>query len=187
LKPKTKNRNAQFENIIQLTVAFNASGIPIVSMDIEKKEYLGNFYREVHLYTLEELQSYDHDFNRYVEGVIAPHKIYVLKDNVGYIQLGTKHDTSEFACDGFRHLWYTFSCQDYPTVTAILVHCDGSGSNSSRHYLCKQDLQALADEIGIENRIAYYLPSGSNYNPIEHRFFPHDTRTCQGLLLTSIK
>jgi len=26
---------------------------------------------------------------------------------------------------------------------------DGGGSNSSRHYIFKQDLQALVDEIGI--------------------------------------
>jgi hypothetical protein len=30
---------------------------------------------------------------------------------------------------------------------------DGGGSNSSRHYIFKQDLQTLADEIGVEIRI----------------------------------
>jgi hypothetical protein len=33
-------------------------------MDTKKKEYLGDFYRDGHLYTTEELQVYDHDFNR---------------------------------------------------------------------------------------------------------------------------
>jgi hypothetical protein len=30
---------------------------------------------------------------------------------------------------------------------------DGGGSNSSRHYIFKQDLEALVEEIGIEIRI----------------------------------
>ncbi len=62
---------------------------------------------------------------------------------------------------------------------------DGGGSNSSRHYIFKQDLQALADEIGIEIRVAHYPPYTSKWNPIEHRVFPHITRALQGVILTS--
>ena len=62
---------------------------------------------------------------------------------------------------------------------------DGGGSNSSRHYIFKQDLQALADEIGIEIRIAHYPPHTSKWNPIEHRLFPHITRSLQGMVLTT--
>ena len=62
---------------------------------------------------------------------------------------------------------------------------DGGGSNSSRHYIFKQDLQALADEIGVEIRIAHYPPYTSKWNPIEHRVFPHISRSLQGVILTS--
>ena len=62
---------------------------------------------------------------------------------------------------------------------------DGGGSNSSRHYLFKQDLQALANEIGVEIRIAHYPPYTSKWNPVEHRVFPHITRALQGMVLTS--
>lgn len=187
LKQEIKNRNEQFENIAQLRAEFEAAGNPIVSMDTKKKEHLGNFYRDGHLYTLEELQTYDHDFHSYAEGIIIPHSIYDLRLNVGYIQLGTSHDTGEFACDSFRHWWYTYGQWRYPDATAILVLCDGGGSNSSRHYIFKQDLQALADEIGVEIRIAHYPPYCSKYNPIEHRFFPHVTRACQGVIFTRIE
>jgi len=187
LKPEIKNRNEQFEKIIRLKADFEAAGNPIVSMDTKKKEYIGNFYRDGQLYTLEELHTYDHDFHSYAEGVIIPHSLYDLGLNVGYIQLGTSHDTGEFACDSFRHGWYTYGCQHYPNATAILVLCDGGGSNSSRHYLFKQDLQALADELGIEIRVAHYPPYCSKYNPIEHRLFPHVTRACQGVIFTSIE
>ena len=117
LKQEIKNRNEQFENIARLKVEFEAAGNPIVSIDTKKKEYLGNFYRAGHLYTLEELQTYDHDFNSYAEGVIIPHSIYDLRLNVGYIQLGTSYDTGQFACDSFRHWWDTYGCQHYPHAT----------------------------------------------------------------------
>lgn len=187
LKQEIKNRNEQFENIVRLKADFAAAGNPIVSMDTKKKEYIGNFYREGQLYTLAELHTYDHDFPSYAEGVIIPHSLYDLGLNVGYIHLGNSHDTGEFACDSFRHWWYTYGRQLYPNATAILVLCDGGGSNSARHYLFKQDLQALADEIGIEIRVAHYPPYCSKYNPIEHRLFPHVTRACQGVIFTSIE
>jgi len=62
---------------------------------------------------------------------------------------------------------------------------DGGGSNSSRHYVFKHDLQAVADEIGIEIRIAHFPPYTSKWNPIEHRVFPHITRALQGVVLNT--
>ncbi len=50
LKAEIENRNEQFENITRLKTEFEAAGNPIVSMDSKKKEYLGNFYRDGHLY-----------------------------------------------------------------------------------------------------------------------------------------
>ncbi len=186
MKDEIKNRNEQFENINKLKIDYEATGQPIISMDTKKKEMLGNFYRDGKLYTLEELRAYDHDFKSFSEGDIIPHCFYDVRLNVGYIQLGTSHDTGEFACDSFRHWWYNHGRLNYPDATSILVLCDGGGSNSSRQYLFKQDLQCLADEIGIEIRIAHYPPYCSKYNPIEHRLFPHVTRACQGVIFTSV-
>ena len=118
-----KHRNEQFETIQRLKNEYEAAGNPIVSMDTKKKELLGNFYRDGHLYTLEELRAYDHDFKSFADGVIIPHSLYDLHLNVGYIQLGTSHDTSEFACDRFRTWWFTYGCIHYPDATSILVLC----------------------------------------------------------------
>ena len=68
---------------------------------------------------------------------------------------------------------------------SILMLMDGGGSNSSRHYIFKQDLQTLVDELGIDIRVAHYPPYTSKWNPIEHRVFPHITRALQGMVLTS--
>ena len=179
-------RNEQFEKILRLQAEFEAAGNPILSMDSKKKEHLGNFYRAGHLYTLEELRAYDHDFTSFADGVIIPHSLYDLRYNIGYIQLGTSHDTSEFAADSLRLWWYLYGYRLYSRATALLLLCDGGGSNDARHYLFKQDIQKLADEIGLEIRIAHYPPYTSKYNPIEHRLFPHVTRACQGVMFTSV-
>ena len=148
---------------------------------------MGNLYRDGQLYTTEPIEVNDHDFPSLATGLAIPHGLYDLNDNVGYIQIGTSHDTSEFACDSIRYWWDTYGKQRYPSANSILLLCDGGGSNSSRYYLFKQDLQTLVNELGIEIRIAHYPPYLSKYNPIEHRLFPHVTRVCQGVILHSVQ
>ena len=182
---KGKHRNEQFENIARLRKDYKASGNPIISMDTKKKEYLGNFYRDGRLYTQAEVRTFDHDFNSFAQGLVIPHGIYDLKQNKGYINLGKSHDTSAFACDNLRSWWFNHGRYDYPLATSILLLCDGGGSNSSLHYVFKEDLQKLANDIGIEIKVAHYPPYASKYNPIEHRLFPHVTRACQGVIFKS--
>ena len=181
------NRDAQFKNIARLIDEYKAAGNPILSMDTKKTEKIGNFYRDGYLYTLEELSVYDHDFLSFSEGKIIPHGLYDMLKNIGYIHIGTSHDTTEFACDCIRSWWYNYGQFDYPDARSLLIPCDGGGSNSSSYYIFKEDLQGLADEIGIEIRIAHYPPYCSKWNPIEHRLFPHVTRACQGVIFTSVE
>ena len=65
--------------------------------------------------------------------------------------------------------------------------CDGGGSNSSRHYIFKADLQNLSNRLQMPLRIAHYPPYCSKFNPIEHRLFPHMTRASRGVILKTIK
>ncbi len=141
---------------------------------------MGNFYREGRLYTTETIETFDHDFPSAASGVIIPHGLYDVKRNDGHVNLGTSHDTSEFACDSIEQWWQSRGRTLYPRATSILLLCDGGGSNSARQYLFKEDLQRLVDRIGIEIRVAHYPPYTSKYNPIEHRLFPHLARACQG-------
>lgn len=107
--------------------------------------------------------------------------------NLGFVQLTTSHDTSEFACDSLRYWWLTYGQFQYPHATSLLLLCDGGGSNSSRYYIFKQELQTLADELEIEIRVAHYPPYTSKYNPIEHRLFPHLSRACSGVVLENVE
>jgi hypothetical protein len=179
------NRNAQFERIAELRTSYEAAGNPVVSVDTKKKELIGNLSRDGKIYTTETIEVFDHDFPSLAEGVAIPHTVYDMVQNKAYVTIGTSRDTSEFACDSIRQWWNNHGRLLYPYASSILMLMDGGGSNSSRHYIFKQDLQALADELGVDIRVAHYPPYTSKWNPIEHRVFPHITRTLQGMVLTS--
>lgn len=184
---QVKNRNSQFLNIARLKEEYKKTGCPIISMDTKKKEDIGNFFRAGSLYAQKEICVYDHDFNSFGKGKAVPHGIYDIIRNVGLINLGVSKDTGEFACDSLRRWYHHRGRHDYPDAAALLILCDGGGSNSSRHYIFKEDIQKLADELGIEIRIAHYPPYTSKYNPIEHRMFSHVTRACKGVIFDSIE
>lgn len=143
---------------------------------------IGNFYRNGKLYTQEQVHVSDHDFRSDAQGMAVPHGLYDMTRHLGYLTIGTSHDTSEFACACIRLWWLTYGMVDYPDAHELLLLCDCGGSNNARHSIFKQDLQTLADELGIAIRIAHYPPYTSKYNPIEHRLFPHVTRACQGVV-----
>jgi hypothetical protein len=84
----TKNRNEQFERIQELNDEYTSSENPIISLDVKKKEQIGNFYRDGKSYCLNAAQAYDHDFTSFSKGVVIPDGVYDIKQNIGYITLG---------------------------------------------------------------------------------------------------
>jgi hypothetical protein len=177
----------QFQNIARLRTLYEQAGNPIFSIDTKKKELIGDLFREGHTYTQETIETLDHDFPTLASGVIYPHCIYDLGRNHGHINLGISHDTSEFACDSLAFAWEHHGRSRYPRATSLLLLCDGGGSNAANRYVFKYGLEKLADRIGLEIRVAHYPPYKSKYNPIEHRFLPHVTRACQGVIFISVE
>jgi hypothetical protein len=181
------NRDAQFNRIAELRLEYEKAENPVISMDTKKKELLGDFHRAGILECLEAVIVNDHDFENEALGKLIPHGIYDLQKNIGYLHLNTTHDTTEFACGSLELWWQENGSIMYPKASSLLVLCDGGGSNSSRYFIFKEDLQGLANRLGIEIRIAHYPPYCSKFNPIEHRFFPHVTRALQGVVLKSVE
>jgi len=180
------DRNPQFENITRLKAEYLAKGQPVISMDTKKKEMIGDFHRNGKLYTTQPIKTLDHDFPSYSKGKVVPHGLFDIGLNKAHINLGTSLDTTEFACNSMRHWWNNYGKHDHPSATQILILCDGGGSNPSNSPLFQQDLQALANHIGLDIRIAHYPPYCSKHNPIEHRVFPHVTRACEGVIFKNV-
>ena len=181
------DRNAQFENIARLREEYVATGDVVVSIDTKAKEKLGNFYRSGHTFTQQTVETSDHDFDRAGQGKLIPHGILDLVTGLASIHLNTSHDTGELCCDSIALWWHEHGHETYPHAKRLLILCDGGGSNSARQNLFKEDLQRLANLLGLEIRVAHYPPYCSKYNPIEHRVFPHVTRACQGVIFHSLE
>lgn len=180
-------RNRQFEIIARYRQQFADAGNPIVSIDTKRKEFLGLLFRSGKRYTQKAARAYDHDFPQSATGVVYPHGLYDCQRNRGHLNLGLSHDTSRFACESIARWWNQYGRFAYPDAKQILFLCDGGGSNSSRRHVFKHGLEQLAQRIQREIRVAHYPPYCSKFNPIEHRFFPHVTEACRGLLFPSLE
>jgi len=180
-----KGRNEQFVIISNLISQYKIAGNPVISIDTKKKEMLGNPYRDGAIYTLVVQKVFDHDFPHLADEIIIPYGIYDVIKNTAYVNIGTSKDTSEFSCDSLRAWQYNEGINRYFGATSILMLCDAGGGNSYRHYIFKEDLQKLADEIGVEIRVAHYPSYASKWNPIEHRLFCHITRALKGVIFES--
>jgi hypothetical protein len=181
------DRNAQFERIATLIDEYESLGNPYFSVDTKAKEHLGQLYRAGRVRCNQPFQAFDHDFPSWADGVIIPHGIYDPVRNRGHINLGLSRDTSQFACDSLLWYWNRIGQQCYGDADSILLLCDGGGSNSAHKYIFKHDLQIVADQIGVEIRVAHYPSYCSKYNPIERRLFPHVARACTGLLFDTLE
>lgn len=180
-------RNAQFENIEKLRAFYEQQGWPVLSVDTKKKEFLGGLYRDGKLYSKDgvPLERFDHDFPYLAEGRVVPHGIYDLNANKGFITIGTSAETPAFVAESLG-LWWNFRGRyDYPEAGHVLLLMDSGGANAARGIQFKHEMLKLAARTGLEIRIAHYPPYCSKWNPIEHRFFPHVTRSIQGVYLDS--
>jgi hypothetical protein len=181
-KKNIPDRDKQFKNIDHQIAKYTEAGDPVMSMDVKKKELIGNFFRDGQIYTQDIINVYDHDFASQADGKIVPHGLYDISRNIGYVTLGTSNDTSEFACECIRLWWLNYGINEYPNSKKLMLLCDCGGSNNARYYIFKEDLQKLSNELNIEIRITHYPPYTSKYNPIEHKLFPHITRACKGVV-----
>lgn len=180
-------RNAQFEKIAALKSSFLAQGLPVFSIDTKKKEPLGNFDRNEQYFGKDKRKVNDHDFLNFAKGIVIPHGLYDIADNMGYITLGTSKDTSQFVCENIAWYWQESIQWKYPNADTMLLLCDGGGSNSCNHYIVKQDFVNLAKALNMNILIAHYPAYCSKWNPIEHKLFCHLHRAYEGAIFHNIQ
>ena len=181
------DRNAQFEHIneaVQLQLSLDE---PVISVDTKKKELIGEYKnggRELQPKGKPE-QVRVHDFIDREKGRVSPYGVYDLKQNEGWVSVGTDHDTGAFAVESIRRWWLKMGAARYPGATRLLITADGGGSNGYRLRLWKSELQKLADETGLEMAVCHFPPGTSKWNKIEHRLFAAISQNWRGKPLTS--
>jgi len=167
------DRNAQFEYINETSKEYISEGIPVISIDCKKKENLGNFKNNGQEYRKKKdpRKVLDHDFLNKKLGTVAPYGIYDIDKNTGFINLGTSHDTAEFAVNSILQWWLHIGKETYPDAKRLYINCDGGGSNGSRIHLWKTQLAEFAEFTGLEVHVSHFPPGTSKWNKIEHRLF----------------
>lgn len=164
------DRDAQFRYINTQATAFLTAGEPVISVDTKKKELVGNYKnsgQEWRPKNTPELVNV-HDF---IDPDLPRAVPYDLADNVGWVSVGTDHDTASFAVNAIRRWWLTMGKGRYAKAKRLMITADGGGSNGYRVRLWKVELQKLADELTFPIAVCHFPPGTSKWNKIEHRLF----------------
>jgi transposase len=181
------DRNAQFEHINQQIQSHQQQRQPVISVDAKKKELVGDFKQGGREWqpTGQAERVRVHDFEDPDLGKAIPYGVYDVTANVGWVSVGTDHDTAEFAVATIRQWWRQRGMHTYPHVQTLLVIADAGGSNGWRTRLWKAELQRLANALGLTIAVCHLPPGTSKWNKIEHRMFAHITQNWRGRPLIS--
>jgi hypothetical protein len=181
------DRNAQFENINNKTISFQAANCPVISVDTKKKELVGEYKNPGSDYRPQGCpdEVKVHDFIDKSLGKAIPYGVYDIADNKGWVSVGVDHDTAEFAVNTIRNWYLSMGRERYPDAKQLMITADGGGSNGSRVRLWKLKLQEFADEFDLSLTVCHYPPGTSKWNKIEHRLFSAISQNWRGKPLTS--
>lgn len=181
------DRNLQFEHINQQVQQHLAKAEPVISVDTKKKELVGDFKNGGREWRKQGNPEIVRVYDFIIEGLgrVNPYGVYDIGKNVGWVNVGTDHDTAAFAVESIRRWWKRMGKPAYPNAKTLLITADGGGSNGSRVRLWKWELQQFANESGLIISICHLPPGTSKWNKIEHRLFSCISQNWRGKPLIS--
>ena len=180
------DRDAQFRHINASVTTAMQNGVPVISVDTKKKELVGEYENAGRQWRRSRSPRFvnGHDFPSPDVPRAYPYGIYDLKQNSGFVNVGTDHDTGAFAVASIRGWWRHEGKEIYPRAERLLITADGGGSNGYRLRLWKIGLQKLANETGLSIDVCHFPPGTSKWNKVEHRLFSFISSNWRGEPLT---
>jgi Rhodopirellula transposase DDE domain len=181
------DRDGQFRYINDLVAQRLAAGEPVISMDVKKKENIGD-YKNAGTEWRPGGDPLDVDAYDFIGpgGKAVPHGIYDIGANTGWMTVGISADTSEFAVSCLLGWWDEVGMHAYPDAATLTITADCGGSNSSRGRLWKKQLARFTDQTGVAVTVLHYPPGTSKWNKIEHRMFSFVSMNWRARPLTSL-
>ena len=181
------DRDAQFQYINRRVKWFLKQHQPVISVDTKKKELVGKFKNGGKEWQPkgqpEKVEV--HDFASPESPKVIPYGVYDIGKNMGWVNVGTDHDTASFALASIRRWWFGMGREVYPNAKDLLICADCGGSNGYRIRLWKIELQRFASETGLKITTCHFPPGTSKWNKIEHRLFSHISMNWRGRPLIS--
>ena len=187
LEESAAGRDQQFRYINRQVKQYLAGQEPVLSVDTKKKERVGNFRNGGKTWRPkgQPMEVNVYDFPHLGIGPAIPYGAYDQQRNEGFVNVGTSHDTAEFAVESVRRWWRWIGRRGYPQAARLLLCADGGGSNGSRNRAWKYHLQQFADQSGLSITVCHYPPGTSKWNKVEHRMFSFISLNWQGKPLVS--
>ncbi|MDR1023802.1 MAG: ISAzo13 family transposase, partial [Prevotellaceae bacterium] len=182
------DRDAQFEYISHTAKSFIGVNQPVISVDCKKKELIGSYKNSGREWQAVKnpVAVNVYDFVDKTNGKASPYGVYDIANNKGFISVGISKDTSEFAVATIRRWWNEEGKDLYKYAENLYITADGGGSNGSRNRLWKMQLQAFANETGLNICVSHFPPGTSKWNKIEHRLFSYISMNWRGKPLESL-
>jgi transposase len=167
------DRDAQFGYLNEQARAHLAAGQPVVSVDTKKKELVGDDANPGQEWQPQgaPVEVKVHDVPDKQLGKAIPYGVYDLGANIGWVGVGTDHDTARFAVATLGRWWEQAGRALYPDAERLLVTADAGGSNGYRVRAWKTELARFAAATGLAVTVCHFPPGTSKWNRIEHRLF----------------
>jgi hypothetical protein len=180
-------RNAPFAQINRQVRAFQRRGQPVISVDANKQEWVGNVKNGGREWQPPGSPTpvRTHDVEEKKLGKVVPYGVYAPTHKAGWVSVGIDHDPAYVATETIRRWWQELGRPVSPKAEALLVTADAGGSHSSRSRLWKVAVQELAERIRLRIAVCHWPPGTSKWNKIEHRMFYHITNNWRGSPLIS--
>jgi hypothetical protein len=158
---QSPDRDAQFHYLNEQVRDYRDAGEPVVSVDTKKKELVGNYRNGGREWRLagDPVRVRDHDFPDLELGKAIPYGTCDLAANIGWVNVGTDHDTAQFAVESIRRWRDDAGRAAYPRGQRLLITANSGGSNSTRTRAWKTELAALALETGWRSPRATSRPA----------------------------
>jgi hypothetical protein len=154
------DRDGQFRYINAQAEGHMAAGQPVISVDAEKKEQAGQYASPGRAWRPkgDPVRVRDHDFPDGDRQKVIPYGIYDLAASAGWVNVGTDHDTAQFAAESVRRWRKTRGSAGYPDARRLLITAGAGGSNGYRTRAWKAGLAALAAGTGLEITCCHFPP-----------------------------
>ena len=116
---RNPDRDAQFEHINSATIAMQAAGKPVISIDTKKKEPIGPYRNAGSDYRPKGCpdQVKVHDFVDAELGKVVPYGVKDIAANAGCVSVGIDNDTAQFSVNSIRRWLNLMGRERYRTPT----------------------------------------------------------------------
>jgi hypothetical protein len=175
------DRDRPCADIEQPKHALLAAGLPVLSVDTQKTELIGNFKNAGRSWCQAADDVNDHDVAHDAVGKARPSGMYDLQQHCGAIYVGTAADPPQFAVEMIARWWQTAGQAVFPPATQLLILAAAGGRHGGRPRMWKPQLHdPVADRLGREATVCHYPRGASTWTPSEHRLVGPISRNWAG-------